>query len=169
MAHWIWTKTGGEVTSESRNNLVSSGRARAREFVSPEDFAKGVTAPRPASAPASRYRDKRTGGEVTAEARGELLSRGAKAYDFEPLDGDSAVSTTAPAAEPAPEPPAPPPPPPAGAAQYVDRRSGAVVSAAGMASLLAQGRAAPGDFAAADAPPPEPDSPPSEPPKPRRR
>lgn len=170
MSEWIWTKTGGSVSEEGRQSLTSSGRARDTEFVRTEDYARGVGTPPVLDAPASRYRDRRSGGEVTAEARTELMGRGAKAGDFAPLDGPSAVQVEAPplAVEP---PPAPPPPPPA-AAQYVDRRTGGVVSAAGMANLVAQGRAQPHDFDAADAPTPpvsKPPTPDADAPHPRRR
>lgn len=158
MATWILRSTGGDFTDEGRENFISSGRAKAADFTRADLHMPTAARGLGGLAKASRYRDLRTGGEVSYEGCQERLSNGAKASNFEPLDGDGANAARSPPAPPVlsalatrvagldfSEAPAPAVAA-STAAQFTDKRSGAVVSAAAMQNLIAQGRAAAGDF-----------------------
>jgi len=152
MATWILRSTGGEFSTEGRDNWVSSGRAPASAFIRADLYAlpppaPPIPPPPPAALPTqgSRFTFLFRGGEVSADARTELMSNGAKEADFVPVGTSMAARVggldfggTIDAA--------PTVPVPAGVAFFVDVRSGATVSAAAVQNLIAQGRAAATDF-----------------------
>ena len=144
MATWILRSTGGEFSDEGRNNWVSCGRAAASDFTR-ADLHKPPPPPAALPTQGSRFTFLFRGGEVSADARTELMSNGAKEADFVPVGTSMAARVggldfggTIDAA--------PTVPVPAGVAFFVDVRSGATVSAAAVQNLIAQGRAAATDF-----------------------